>query len=270
MRALVASDLPLLRQVPSLPLLLPLALLLSLLASTPSAAPAALASSSSSSAAAVAAAGQLAAAVAAAAAVAGGHAASDISQSDTALSTHDHHHHHQHQQHADRRSWDTLLSRSRQGRPPSTDSLARTQDSDYLIGIRRLRRLYCNIGIGFHLQIQSDGRVTGEHGENQYSLLEIATVERGVVSLYGVKAGLFIAMSNKGKLYASSNFSDECKFREILLPNNYNAYESWEHAGMYIGLSKGGRSKRGGRVSLALTVTHFLPRRIGGENEHPA
>lgn len=34
-------------------------------------------------------------------------------------------------------------------------------------------------------------------------VLEISTVERGVVSLFGVKSALFIAMNNKGRLYGS-------------------------------------------------------------------
>lgn len=34
-------------------------------------------------------------------------------------------------------------------------------------------------------------------------LLEISPVERGVVSLFGVKSGLFVAMNSKGKLYGS-------------------------------------------------------------------
>uniref|UniRef100_UPI00358ECCEB fibroblast growth factor 4B-like n=1 Tax=Myxine glutinosa TaxID=7769 RepID=UPI00358ECCEB len=162
---------------------------------------------------------------------------------------------------ADEPRHDTLLSRSRHGRPGH--GLSGAQDeSDYMFGIRRLRRLYCNVGIGFHLQVLPAGKINGGHRESSYGLLEIATVHRGVVSLFGVKAEFFIAMSHRGKLYASETFSNECKFKEILLPNNYNAYESWEHPGKYIGLSKGGRAKRGGRVSLNLTVTHFLPRRI--------
>lgn len=34
-------------------------------------------------------------------------------------------------------------------------------------------------------------------------LLEISPVERGVVSIFGVKSGLFVAMNSKGKLYGS-------------------------------------------------------------------
>ncbi|XP_056138412.1 fibroblast growth factor 4-like [Lampris incognitus] len=133
-------------------------------------------------------------------------------------------------------------------------------DGDYLMGIKRLRRLYCNVGIGFHIQVLPDGKITGVHSEDRYSLLEISPVERGVVSLFGVRSGLFIAMSNKGKLYGSGHFSEECKFKESLLANNYNAYESAAHPGMYIGLSKTGKTKRGNRVTPAMSVTHFLPR----------
>ncbi|KAM8761912.1 fibroblast growth factor 4 [Acanthopagrus latus] len=134
------------------------------------------------------------------------------------------------------------------------------RDSDYLLGIKRLRRLYCNVGIGFHIQVLPDGRITGVHNENRHSLLQISPVERGVVTLLGVRSGLFVAMSRRGKLYGSLHYNNECKFREKLLANNYNAYESVVYPRMYIGLSKNGKTKRGNRVSPAMTVTHFLPR----------
>ncbi|XP_006260135.2 fibroblast growth factor 4 [Alligator mississippiensis] len=154
--------------------------------------------------------------------------------------------------------WETLFSRSMARLPGERKELSR--DGDYLLGIKRLRRLYCNVGIGFHIQVLPDGRINGIHNENRYSLLEISPVERGVVSLFGVKSGLFVAMNSKGKLYGSTHFNDECKFKEILLPNNYNAYESRIYPGMYIALSKNGRTKKGNKVSPTMTVTHFLPR----------
>ncbi|TKS71963.1 Fibroblast growth factor 4 [Collichthys lucidus] len=134
------------------------------------------------------------------------------------------------------------------------------RDGEYLLGIKRLRRLYCNVGIGFHIQVLPSGKITGVHNENRYSLLEIAPVERGVVTLFGVRSGLFIAMNNKGKLYGSGHYNDESKFKENLLANNYNAYESAAYPGMYIGLSKTGKTKRGNRVTPTMTMTHFLPR----------
>uniref|UniRef100_A0A672KV07 Fibroblast growth factor n=1 Tax=Sinocyclocheilus grahami TaxID=75366 RepID=A0A672KV07_SINGR len=138
------------------------------------------------------------------------------------------------------RRWETLYSRSLARIPGEKRDISR--DSDYLTGIKRLRRLYCNVGIGFHLQVLPDGRITGVHNENRYSLLEISPVERGVVTLFGVRSGLFVAMNTKGKLFGSVQFTDECKFREKLLANNYNAYESLAHPGMYIGLSKTGKT----------------------------
>ncbi|ELK36871.1 Fibroblast growth factor 6 [Myotis davidii] len=158
----------------------------------------------------------------------------------------------------DSRGWGTLLSRSRAGLAGEIAGV--NWESGYLVGIKRQRRLYCNVGIGFHLQVPPDGRISGTHEENPYSLLEISTVERGVVSLFGVKSGLFVAMNSKGRLYTTTSFQEECKFRETLLPNNYNAYESDLYRGTYIALSKYGRVKRGSKVSPIMTVTHFLPR----------
>ncbi|KAJ1066249.1 hypothetical protein K5549_018486, partial [Capra hircus] len=91
-------------------------------------------------------------------------------------------------------------------------------------------------------------------------LLELSPVERGVVSIFGVASRFFVAMSSRGRLYGSPFFTDECKFKEILLPNNYNAYECYRYPGMFIALSKNGKTKKGNRVSPTMKVTHFLPR----------
>jgi syndecan 4 len=65
------------------------------------------------------------------------------------------------------RRWETLYSRSLSRNPGEKRDTSR--DSDYLLGIKRLRRLYCNVGIGFHIQVLPDGRITGVHNENRYS-----------------------------------------------------------------------------------------------------
>ncbi|KAM8894933.1 fibroblast growth factor 4 [Spinachia spinachia] len=155
--------------------------------------------------------------------------------------------------------WEALYSRSL-ARIPGEKREEVRRDGDYLVGIKRLRRLYCNVGIGFHIQVLPDGRITGVHNENPHSVLQISPVERGVVTLLGVHSSLFVAMNRRGKLYGSLHYNNECKFREKLLANNYNAYESVAYPRMYIGLSKNGKTKRGNRVSPAMTVTHFLPR----------
>ena len=43
------------------------------------------------------------------------------------------------------------------------------RDGEYLLGIKRLRRLYCNVGIGYHIQVLPNGKITGTHTENKYS-----------------------------------------------------------------------------------------------------
>lgn len=43
------------------------------------------------------------------------------------------------------------------------------RDGQYLQGIKRVRRLYCNVGIGFHIQVLPNGKIAGVHNENRYS-----------------------------------------------------------------------------------------------------
>lgn len=64
--------------------------------------------------------------------------------------------------------WEALYSRSL-ARIPGEKREEISRDGDYLLGIKRLRRLYCNVGIGFHIQVLPDGRITGVHSENRYS-----------------------------------------------------------------------------------------------------
>lgn len=65
------------------------------------------------------------------------------------------------------RRWETLFSRSFLG--ISGEKSDMNWENDYLLGIKRVRRLYCNVGIGFHLQVLPDGRINGIHNENPYS-----------------------------------------------------------------------------------------------------
>uniref|UniRef100_A0A9J8DEA8 Fibroblast growth factor 6b n=1 Tax=Cyprinus carpio carpio TaxID=630221 RepID=A0A9J8DEA8_CYPCA len=64
----------------------------------------------------------------------------------------------------------------------------------------------------------------------------------------------------KSSACVRATFKDECKFKETLLPNNYNAYVSSVYKGFYVALTKHGRVKRGNKATTAMTVTHFLPR----------
>ncbi|KAG5834252.1 hypothetical protein ANANG_G00259590 [Anguilla anguilla] len=67
---------------------------------------------------------------------------------------------------------------------------------------RRTGRLYCRVGIGFHLQIHPDGRVNGSHEPNQLSLLELFAISQGVVGIRGALSRRFLSMNKRGRLHA--------------------------------------------------------------------
>ncbi|XP_043968455.1 fibroblast growth factor 5 isoform X2 [Gambusia affinis] len=94
---------------------------------------------------------------------------------------------------------------------------------------RRTCRLYCRVGIGFHLQIHPDGRVNGSHEPNQLSVLELIAISQGVIGIKGVYSNRFLAMNKRGRLHATEWFSDDCKFRERFQENSYNTYASVIH-----------------------------------------
>ncbi|KAM6346129.1 fibroblast growth factor 5 [Podargus strigoides] len=135
-------------------------------------------------------------------------------------------------------------------------------------GGRRRGRLYCRVGIGFHLQLHPDGRVDGAHDASPLSVLEIFAVSQGIVGIRGVFSNKFLAMSKKGKLHASAQFTADCQFRERFQENSYNTYASAVHHSprsgrqWYVALNKRGKAKRGcsPRARPQHVSTHFLPR----------
>uniref|UniRef100_A0A3Q2Q106 Uncharacterized protein n=1 Tax=Fundulus heteroclitus TaxID=8078 RepID=A0A3Q2Q106_FUNHE len=61
------------------------------------------------------------------------------------------------------------------------------RDGQYLLGIKRIRRLYCNVGIGFHIQVLPNGKITGVHNENKYSKYTIHFVIKVKLSMGSTK-----------------------------------------------------------------------------------
>ncbi|KAM6953972.1 fibroblast growth factor 5 [Aplochiton taeniatus] len=141
---------------------------------------------------------------------------------------------------------------------------------------RRTVRLYCRVGIGFHLQIHPDGRVNGSHEPNPLSVLELFAVSQGVIGIKGVHSSRFLAMNRRGRLHAIEHFTEDCHFRERFQENSYNTYASVRHRNQrsgrdwYIALNKRGKAKMGSspRVKSQHVSTHFLPRGEGqGQGE---
>ncbi|XP_061115378.1 fibroblast growth factor 5 [Conger conger] len=133
---------------------------------------------------------------------------------------------------------------------------------------RRTGRLYCRVGIGFHLQIHPDGRVNGSHEPDQLSVLELFAVSQGIVGIRGVFSNRFLAMNKRGRLHATEKFTDDCRFRERFQENSYNTYASVTHRNLrtgrewFVALNKRGKAKMGSspRVKPQHVSTHFLPR----------
>ncbi|XP_019744039.1 fibroblast growth factor 5 [Hippocampus comes] len=133
---------------------------------------------------------------------------------------------------------------------------------------RRTCRLYCRVGIGFHLQIHPDGRVNGSHEADRLSVLELFAVSQGVIGIRGVYSDRFLAMNKKGRLHATTSFTDDCKFRERFQENSYNTYASVLHWNRrtgrqwFVALNKRGKARMGSgpRVKAQHVSTHFLPR----------
>lgn len=70
------------------------------------------------------------------------------------------------------RRWESLVARSLARLPVASqpkEAAVQSGAGDYLLGIKRLRRLYCNVGIGFHLQVLRDGRIGGVHADTSDS-----------------------------------------------------------------------------------------------------
>ncbi|NXY16235.1 FGF10 factor, partial [Atrichornis clamosus] len=94
-------------------------------------------------------------------------------------------------------------------------------------------------------------------------ILEITSVEIGVVAVKSIKSNYYLAMNKKGKVYGSKEFNSDCKLKERIEENGYNTYASlnWKHNGrqMFVALNGRGTTKRGQKTRRKNTSAHFLP-----------
>ncbi|KAH0504976.1 Fibroblast growth factor 10 [Microtus ochrogaster] len=97
----------------------------------------------------------------------------------------------------------------------------------------------------------------------QAGILEITSVEIGVVAVKAINSNYYLAMNKKGKLYGSKEFNNDCKLKERIEENGYNTYASfnWQHNGrqMYVALNGKGAPRRGQKTRRKNTSAHFLP-----------
>uniref|UniRef100_A0A8C4YX09 Fibroblast growth factor n=1 Tax=Gadus morhua TaxID=8049 RepID=A0A8C4YX09_GADMO len=128
---------------------------------------------------------------------------------------------------------------------------------EHLGGAPRRRKLYC--ATKYHLQVHPSGRVDGSLEENhQLSIMEITAVDVGVVAIKGIFSGRYLAMNDKGRLYASEVFNRECEFIERIHELGYNTYASAKRQ-WYVSINGKGRPRRGFKTRSTDKASLFLP-----------
>ncbi|CAB1459573.1 unnamed protein product [Pleuronectes platessa] len=156
---------------------------------------------------------------------------------------------------------------------------------EHLGGAPRRRKLYC--ATKYHLQIHSHGKIDGSLEEtNPLSIMEITAVDVGVVAIKGLFSGRYLAMNDKGRLYASEVFNKDCEFVERIHELGYNTYASRHHSTeqplptggisnkrrasakrqWYVSINGKGRPRRGFKTRSTDKASLFLPRVLGNKD----
>ncbi|XP_036383696.1 fibroblast growth factor 10b [Megalops cyprinoides] len=133
---------------------------------------------------------------------------------------------------------------------------------DHLQGDVRQRKLFSFQK--FFLRIDKSGKVNGtKRKDDPFSILEIKSVDVGVVAIRGLSSNYYLAISKRGEVYGAKEFSIDCMLKERIEENGYNTYASakWRNKNkqMFVGLSANGKSMRGKKTRRKNTATHFLP-----------
>lgn len=116
----------------------------------------------------------------------------------------------------------------------------------------------------FFLRIDKDGNVNGTKSENDpYSILEIKSVDVGVLAIRGLSSNRYLAIRKNGVLYGARDFGPDCHLVECIEENKYNTYASAEWRNkkrpMFVGLNGNGKPMKGKKTRRKNTATHFLP-----------
>ncbi|KAK7896282.1 hypothetical protein WMY93_021607 [Mugilogobius chulae] len=116
----------------------------------------------------------------------------------------------------------------------------------------------------FFLRIDKKGKVNGTKSEDDpYSILEIKSVDVGVVAIRGLSSNYYLAISKKGELYGASEFGPDCRLIERIEENKYNTYASaeWKNKRkhMFVGLNPNGKPMRGKKTRRKILLHTSCP-----------
>nr|XP_008543027.1 PREDICTED: fibroblast growth factor 17 [Equus przewalskii] len=143
-----------------------------------------------------------------------------------------------------------------------TDQLSRRQIREY--------QLYSRTS-GKHVQVT--GRrisATAEDG-NKFAKLIVETDTFGSrVRIKGAESEKYICMNKKGKLIGKpSGKSKDCVFTEIVLENNYTAFQNARREGWFMAFTRQGRPRQASRSRQNQREAHFIKRLYQGQLPFP-
>ncbi|KAI2661367.1 Fibroblast growth factor 17 [Labeo rohita] len=134
-----------------------------------------------------------------------------------------------------------------------TDQLSRRQV--------RVYQLYSRTS-GRHVQIQGKRvSATAEDG-NTFARLYVETDTFGSrVRIKGAESGRYLCMNRRGKLVGKPNGRGrDCIFTEIVLENNYTAFQNAKYEGWYVAFSRKGRPIKASKTRENQREVHFIKR----------
>lgn len=108
----------------------------------------------------------------------------------------------------------------------------------------RRRQLFAKNG--FYLAISSTGEVTGTNDEScLYAVLQFLSIGPDLIAIWGLKAKKYLAVDNKGKIFATEAERKECVFREFFGKNFYNIFRTChsdtDGKGWYLSVDENGK-----------------------------
>ncbi|KAG7262085.1 hypothetical protein CRUP_015670 [Coryphaenoides rupestris] len=143
-----------------------------------------------------------------------------------------------------------------------TDQLSRRQV--------RVYQLYSRTS-GKHVQIHGKRvSATAEDG-NTFARLYVETDTFGSrVRIRGAESGRYLCMNRKGKLVGKPNGRGmDCIFTEVVLENNYPAFQNARYEGCFVGFTRKGRPLRASRTRQNQREVHFIKRLHKGPPPFP-
>lgn len=108
----------------------------------------------------------------------------------------------------------------------------------------RRRQLFARNG--FYLAISSTGEVTGTSDEScLYAVLQFLSIGPDLIAIWGLQAKKYLAVDNKGKIFATDAERKECVFREFFGKNFYNIFRTChsdtDGKGWYLSVDENGK-----------------------------